>query len=145
VAIAIPLIMGAAQVAQGMSAKNADDQNAGIQRQEAGIASSQGYAAEATQRRLGADVIGKQVAAAGQAGGGYGGSVGRAIGQSAQNTELDALNIRYKAGLQRWGYSTQARFTQQEGKDAQSTSLLRAGSALLSGYSSSYAGPKDLG
>lgn len=137
--------MAGAGVAQGMSAKNTADQNAGIQRQEAGIAASQGYAAEANQRRQGADVIGRQVAAAGQAGGGYGGSVGRSIGQSAQNAELDALNIRYKAGLARWGYSTQADFTQQQGKDAQGASILRAGSALLSSYSSSYAGPKGLG
>lgn len=143
-AMAIPLLMAGGSVAQGISQKNADDQNAATYRQEGAVGAAQGYSAEATQRQRGSEIIDEKVAAAGQAGAGYGGSVGRSISQSALRAEQDALNIRYKAGLQKWSYFTQARNLNNEGTDAQGAGFLRAGSALLRGSASSYVG-SDLG
>lgn len=140
-AVAIPLI-GA--LAQGMGQKNADDANARTYAEEGTLAAAQGYSAEANQRRVGSMAIGHEIAAAGQAGGGYGGSVGRSISQSAQNAEMDDLNVRYKAGMQKWSYLTQSGNLRQEGNDAMATSTFRAGAALLKGSSASYLGT-DLG
>lgn len=139
-AMAIPLLMAGGSVAQGISQKNADDQNAATYRQEGAVGAAQGYAAEATQRQRGSEIIDDKIAAAGQAGAGYGGSVGRSISQSALRAEQDDLNIRYKAGLQKWSYLTQARNLNNEGTDAEGAGFLRAGSALLQGSSRSYVG-----
>lgn len=145
-AMALPLLMLAGGVAQGVQQKNAADSNAATDRTEASVAAAQGYSAEATQRRQGAMAIGREVAGAGQAGAGYQGSTGRYIQQNAMEAEQNALNVRYKANLQKWSYDTQGSLTQQEGKDALATSTLRAGASLLKGYSSGYASAgMDLG
>ena len=144
---ALPLIFSAAGAAtQGVAQANASAYNSAVYGYEAKTAATQGYEAEATQRRQNAAVIGREISGAGQAGAGYGGSAGRSIGQSAMNAELDALNIRYKAGLQKWAYSNQSSNLAQEGSTAMNSSVFRAGAALLKGYSSNYLSPgTDLG
>lgn len=143
---AIPAWVGVAAtaagaVAQGVSESSAQAANAATMQQEGKIAATQGYEAEAQQRRRTAMVLGQQEAAAGQSGGGYGGSTGRSIGQSALNAELDALNIRYKSQLQKWGYVTQANNLRSESETAMNSGLVRAGSAFLQGYSRNYVSP----
>lgn len=144
-AAALPLLMtygaAAGAVYQGVQQKNAADANARVQQQEATVASRQGYAAEESQRREGTLAIGRQTAAIGQAGGGYGGSAGRELAASAQNAELDALNIRYKAGLQRWGYTTQAGLTKREGQDDMASSFVLAGTKALKSKYGGYENP----
>lgn len=141
---AIPLILSAAGAAtSGVSQANASAYNSAIYGDEATTAATQGYQAEAAQRRQNASMIGRQVAAVGQAGAGYGGSAGRSVGQSATNAELDALNIRYKAGLQKWSYGAQSANLSAEGQTASSQGFLRAGAALLKGYSSNYMSPGE--
>jgi hypothetical protein len=147
---AIPAWVGVAAtaagaVAQGVSQSNAQAANAGTMATEGKIAATQGYEAEAQQRRKTGMIIGAEQAAAGQAGAGYGGSVGRSIGQSSRNAELDALNIRYKAQLQKWGYTTQAGNLQSESDTAMNSGLMRAGASLLTGYSRSYLQPEGVG
>ena len=122
------------------SQANALRTNAAAYNSEASIASRQGFEQEAQQRITGAKVIGRQVAAAGESGGGYGGSTGRMIAQSARNVELDALNTRYKAQLQRWSFAAQAQNLEQESRATQQGAYLKAGSALLRGYSGNYTG-----
>ena len=134
------MVAAAAAIYGGIEKKKAADANARMMGTEGSLAAAQGYSAEANERRLGAMAIGKEVAGAGQAGAGYSGSVGRAIGQSAQNAELNDLNIRYKAGLQKWSYLTQAGFDRQEGNAQMTSSLFRAGSQFLGGQSSNYLG-----
>lgn len=129
---------------QGQASSNSAGANAATYREEAATTLSQGYEAEAQQRRRGADVIGREVTAAGQAGAGYGGSVGRSIRQSAVNTELDALNIRYKAGLQAWAYRTQGANLSAESGIFSQVGNMRAGAALLKGYSN-YTSGTNLG
>lgn len=114
--------------------------NARAYQAEADIASRQGLEQEAQQRITGAKVLGRQVAAAGESGGGYGGSTGAIIGQSARNIELDALNTRYKAALQRWSFAAQSQNLAAEGRQAQMGAYLKAGAALLRGYSGNYTG-----
>lgn len=109
-------------------------------RTEADIASRQGEEQESQTRITGQKVIGQQVAAAGEAGGGYGGSTGRMIAQSARNTVLDALNVRYKAALQRWSFGAQAANLDYEAGQAKTGAYLKAGAALLRGYSGNYTG-----
>ena len=146
---ALPLLLAgagaASSVAQGVSQENALKYNAGIYGDEATTAVAQGYQAEATQRRKNAAMLGSMTAAAGQAGAGYGGSAGRSIDQSAVNAELDALNIRYKAGLQKWGYQQQSNNLNQEADAVGRNTILKAGASLLTGTSGGYIGGADLG
>lgn len=122
----------------GSDQANALNSNATVYGYEAKTAAAQGYEAEAQERRNTGQVIGAQVAAAGQSGGGYGGSTGRRIGQSATNAELDALNVRYKSQLQKWSYASQSQNLKDEAGTAMSNSFLKAGGALLKGYSNNY-------
>lgn len=144
---ALPLIFSAAgAAAQGVQQANASAYNSAIYAQEGRTAAIQGAAAEANLRRNNAQTMGRMVAGAAQAGGGFNGSVGRSIQQSANNMELDALNIRYKSQLQKWAYGAQSSNLAQEGSSAMSTSLLRAGASLLKGYNTNYLNPQtDLG
>lgn len=144
--IGLALSAGGA-AASGVAQSDASAYNASIYANEGKTAGAQGYEAEAQQRRNTAEVISSETAAAGQAGGGYGGSTGRRIGQSAVNAELDAMNIRYKSQLQRWSYDTQSANLRSEARTAGNAGFLKAGGALLKGYSNNYtgAGLTDLG
>src|SRR6185312_2798229 len=114
-AAAIPFVMMAGSLISGTAKANAANDNATVMGFEARTAAAQGYEAEAQQRRKTAMMEGSQIAAAGQAGAGYGGSTGRAIGQNIRNATEDALSIRYKAQLQKWAYGTQATNIASEG------------------------------
>lgn len=143
-AAAIPLIglvvSGVGAVASGVQKSEAAAANATSMNYEARTAASQGYEAEAAQRRKTGMILGSEIAAAGQSGTGYGGSTGRSVNQSALNMEKDALNIRYKAQLQKWGYQTQASNITAEGQQEATSDYLKAGGALLRGYSGNYLG-----
>lgn len=121
-------------VIQGRDQSQALMYNAASLRQQAAITSAQGYEEEARQRQEGSEAIGRSVAAAGQAGAGYGGSTGDVIRKSAVNAELDARTIRYKAAIGRYGYMTQADNLDREAKTARRSGLIKAGAALLQGY-----------
>lgn len=139
-AAAIPFVMLAGSVISGQQKYNASIQNAATMDYEGRTAAAQGYEAEAQQRRKGAMFQGSQIAAAGQAGAGYGGSTGRAITQNVRNATEDALSIRYKAQLQKWAYGTQSANLAAEGQSEATSDYLRAGGALLRGYSGNYLG-----
>lgn len=130
---AAPLVAGIAQA-------RSDRANAAVMGQEGSIAATQGFEQEAQQRRAGTMALGREKAALGAAGAGYGGSAGRAVRQSALNTELDALNIRYKSQLQRWAYASQGQNLKYEGGMALAGGAMKAGAALLRGYSGNYVG-----
>lgn len=121
-------------IQQGRDQSQSLAYNAASMRQQADITSAQGYEEEARQRQVGAEAAGRSVAAAGQAGAGYGGSTGDVIRQGAVNAELDARSIRYKAAIGRWGYMAQADNLDREAKTARRSGLLKAGAALLQGY-----------
>ena len=144
-AVAIPFIAMAAS-AGGSAIAGADradalNANAATMAYEGRTAAAQGYQAEAEQRRRAGMVLGQEAAAAGQAGAGYGGSVGRSMKQSALNAELDALNVRYKTRLQKWSFDTQATNLRAEASAASASGTLNTASALLRGYSQNYMSP----
>lgn len=134
----------AGALTSGLTGAQASEQNARTYRSEGAIATTQGAEQEAQERRGTAMTLGSMRAAAAQAGGGTDGSAGRAIGQSAMNAELDALNIRYKSQLQRWAYSAQAENLDKEATIQRTGGFLKAGAALLKGYSSNYLGGSDM-
>lgn len=127
-------------VTSAVQKSDASAVNAATMRDEAKTAAAQGFEAEAAQRRKTGIILGSEAAAAGQAGAGYGGSTGRVLQQSALNAEKDALNIRYKAQLQKWGYTTQAGNIAYEGQQESNAGFLKAGASLLRGYSGNYLG-----
>lgn len=122
----------------GIDQSNALRYNAQSYATEGAIAGRQGAEQEAQTRRQGSMALGHEAAAVGTAGAGYGGSAGRAMAQSAVNTQLDALNIRYKAQLQKWAFGAQAQNLQDEAKTARTGAFLKAGASLLTGFSKDY-------
>lgn len=112
----------------------AADYNAKVDQNTANTAINQANAQEGMVRRQGREAIGRQSAAFGAAGVGYGGSSENALDQSAVNSELDALNTRYKGATTAYGYNVNAGI--QRG-DSQQYGVM-AGAALLKGLGSNY-------
>lgn len=81
------------------AAAQAADRNAQVEAQNARNAQLVANANEEAQRRKSAYLLGEQRASLAQAGIGLDGSAADAYRQSAQNAELDALNIRYEGRL----------------------------------------------
>jgi cobalamin-dependent methionine synthase I len=75
--------------------------------------------------------LGKQEAAFGAAGVGYGGSSETSLDQSAVNQEYDALKTRYKGASTAYGYGVQSGIDKSEGNTEMTQSGLLAGSQLL--------------
>ena len=148
-AVALPFIMmglsAAGAARSGMDKSQALAQDAGAYAAEGRTASAQGYEAESMQRRTGALALGRMTAAAGQSGGGYQGSTGAVINQSAENAEHDALSVRYKAQLQKWAYASQSANLSQASSNAGTSGVVNTGAALLKGFSNTYTGGDDLG
>ena len=89
------------------------------------------YTNEEAQRRQFRQFQGNQVAAAAQAGGGYGGTISNVLDQSAVQGEIDALNYRNR-GLSR------ARLYRTQGAAAKKQGHALAGAAVLKGVASAY-------
>lgn len=101
--------LSAAGAAYGaVKQSNADSFNAAAKKNEQSIAIDQGNAAAAQVQRQGRQALGRQLAAFGGAGVGYGGSSEIALDQTAINSEIDALNTRYKGTLTGYGYGVEA-------------------------------------
>jgi hypothetical protein len=128
----------AATVYSGVKQSQAADYNAQVQRNEQRLATDQAAAQSNLVLRQSREQLGRQAAAFGSAGVGYGGSSEGALDASAINGELDVLNTRYKGQIAGYGYGVQASIDQQEGKTALASSGLMAGAALLKGANSAY-------
>lgn len=111
----------------------AQQTNASILSGERSMAINQAASQEGMVRRASREQLGRQAAAFGAAGVGYGGSSETSLSQSAVNQELDALNTRYKGAITGFGYGVQAGYDRKQAQtDLQSGGLL-AGAALLKG------------
>ena len=149
VLIASTAVAAAGAIAQGNAAKasaqsqaNAATYNAAMADQNADTAMQAASANEEAQRRKSAGEMGRL--RAGMAENGIGLDSGTATDlteQSAMNSELDALNIRYQGKQQARDYKAQAALGQQSasaalaaGKAAQTAGYLTAGATALSGY-----------
>ena len=141
----LPLIaMAGSALYQGARAKQAADANAQTMQLEQGAAEAQGVEAEGLQRRAGREALGRQTAAFGGAGVGYGGSSATALKQSAVNEELDALTTRYRGFFTGYGYGIQARNLRQEGDEDMASGVLLAGSKALAALPSYQQPPKSV-
>jgi hypothetical protein len=95
---------------------------------------NQAAAQEGIVRRMGREALGKQTAAFGAAGVGYGGSSETSLDQSAVNQELDALNTRYKGATTGYGYGVESGIQKSQSNQYG----VMAGAALLKGLGSNY-------
>lgn len=132
-ALAPYLAAGSAIYSAGKSAQTSL-YNSKVAQSESNLSVNQGNAQEGIVLRQGRQQIGRQAAAFGAAGVGYGGSSQTALDQSAVNDELDALNTKYKGSVTGYGYGVESQNFQNQG---QQQSLL-AGAALLKGIGSNY-------
>ena len=131
-----PLLLGlAGTVASGISQHNAQATNSQIQGYERGAANSLAGNAETQQLRTGREAVDRQITAFGASGVGYGGSAKKAIDASLVNSELDALNVRYRGQLTSWGYGEQADIDKQASKTSLENSGVLAGAQLVKGFS----------
>jgi hypothetical protein len=112
----------------------AQQYNAKVAQNESNLAVDQANAQEGQVRRNSREQLGRQAAAFGGAGVGYGGSSETSLDQSAVNQELDALNTRYKGNITGYGYRVQSGIDQGNAKQSD----LMAGAALLKGAGSNY-------
>ena len=131
-------VSAAAQLLQGSRQQSAYDTNASIMRGEQNLSIEEGGQQANQVRHNSRDTLGKQIAAFGASGAGYGGSSARALSQSAVNQEMDALNTKYKGVITGYGYGVQAGLDQSAGNQAFGNAALMAGSKLLAANSSSY-------
>lgn len=130
-------------VYQGYQQYKTGQYNAAVDKNEANAAINQSAAQAAVVQRQGREALGRQAAAFGAAGVGYGGSSLDALKQSAINSEMDVLNTRYKGAITAYGYDVRASQEKQAGTNA----LLLAGGKALAGVYGSYGSPQgdDLG
>ena len=125
-------------LAQGQAGYSAGQYNAQQRTAEGNAAMDQALAQEAQTRNKDRQDLGRQAAAVGAAGIGYGGSSGRVMDQSAVNSELDALNVRYRGAFTKYGYDAEAALSKYQGDVSRVNSYLKAGGALITSKSSGY-------
>ena len=122
----------------GDAAETQANQNAALGQAEGRLAESQAMTAETTQRQSAREFLGRQQAAFAESGV-TGGSSTHIMNQSAINAELDALNVRYRGQLTKFGYNYNANSMITEGQTQKRNSNLLAGATLLRGASNYYA------
>lgn len=135
-ASALMSAFGAARQGQAQKAAlNYDATQMGIQKAQA---LAQGVQSEDQVRQNSRQQLGKEIAAFGAAGVGYGGSSADSLRQSAVDQEMDALRTRYKAKLAGYGYGQQETIDRAEAGQAGTNGALLAGAALLKGLGPYY-------
>lgn len=135
----VPLILAAVgALQQGAAQRTASLQNAEIAGNERKIAVDQSNVQEGMVRRSSREQLGKEVAAFGAAGVGYGGSSEKALDQSAINQEMDALNTRYRGSIVGYGYGVKQGFDRYNAGVEGAQGGLLAGAALIRGLGSKY-------
>lgn len=138
VAALAPYLAAAGAAYQGLKQNQADTYNSEVMGQEKALSVNQANAQEGMVRRNSREMLGRQVAAIGAAGGGYGGSSEIALDQSAVNQELDALNTRYKGAITGYGYGVQAGIDRRKATEDAVAGGLLAGGQLLKGSPANY-------
>lgn len=139
----IPLVAaGVSAISQHNAGEDADRQDntqAMLNKAEGQQAEQVSATQEATQRRQSREFLGRQAAAFAQAGVGPGSSTD-VMRQSAVDAELDAMNIRYRGALTKFGYDYNSQAAIEEGRAQKKNANLMAGATLLKGVSNYYNG-----
>ena len=141
---ALPYIAAGLTGVQYAKESQAADFNSKVAANESKLSVDQANAQEGLVRRQSREALGRQAAAFGAAGVGYGGSSETSLDQSALNQELAALNTRYKGSITGYGYRVQSGIDEQNSRQYG----LMAGAALLKGAGSNYTytpGPSNPG
>jgi hypothetical protein len=135
-----PLLTGAGTVAstgiaiaQAQNAKKIGELNARQAEASAKADADQSAREEEALRRQTTSILGKQRAAAAEAGVGVGGTTGLLVDQSAVLAELDALNVRYQGAVRGTGLLSDAATARFSGKSQAGAYGLMAGAELLRG------------
>lgn len=127
------VVAGVSAIAAGDANRRALHTQADIAKQKGEIAVDQANVNEEAQRRRGAIARGRMAASAAE-GTGLDGTNLDVIQQSATDTEIDALNIRYQGKLGKLSGDEQAGFDNMSANDANTAGYLNAGAAALSSY-----------
>lgn len=117
------------------ASRKAQHTQADISKQNAAIAVDQANVNEESQRRRGAIARGKMAASAAE-GSGLDGTNLDVFQQSATDTEIDALNIRYGGKIGQVSNLSQASLSDMGAQQANDAGYLNAGAAALSAYGS---------
>lgn len=130
----LPYVAAGATAYGAVQSSAASSYNAKVDANERDLSINQANAQEGQVRRMGREALGRQSAAFGAAGVGYGGSSETALDQSAVNQEMDALTTRYKGAITGYGYGVESGIA----KSQASQYGVMAGAALLKGLGSNY-------
>lgn len=125
----LEMLSAAGLFAQGAAEQRAANANARGLEANAAMAKNSAFYEEALARNANEQEIGRQIAAAGQAG--ATGSAFEVIRQNAVNAEMDALAVRYRGDIERAGYLSQAQAARREGKNAMTSRATAAGTSYL--------------
>lgn len=131
IAVASAAIGVGSAVASADASRKAAHTNADIERQKADMAQEQAATNEDAQRRRGAMATGRAAAGAAQ-GSGLDGTNVDLLQQSATDSEIDALNIRYGGQIGALSSNEQANFSDMQADNATQSGVLNAGAAALS-------------
>lgn len=131
IAVASAAVGVASAVSSADASRKAAHTNADLERQKANMAQEQAATNEDAQRRRGAMAVGRQAAGAAE-GAGLDGTNADLLQQSATDTEIDALNIRYGGQVGALSSNEQANFSDMQASSAQTAGYLNAGAAALS-------------
>ncbi len=140
-AAAVPFMLGSAAVGAIGSIQAGRQANAAAQsealrmEQQAGVTITDGMAQDEQQRRQARLMIGQQLAAGAEAGGGLN---AEQLRQSVFDAELDSASIRYGVMSRASGLRDQARITRMQGKQAQRAGYLSAVGTLLQAGAMAY-------
>lgn len=142
------LVAGIAAAYQGIQKSQADTYNAKVASSQQSNSINEANAQANLVQRNSREQLGKQAAAFGAAGVGYGGSSEISLDQSAINQELDALNTRYRGAVTGWGYGAQAQLDKTAASQETAASIIDfagskpvgalAGTAALRGSGANY-------
>lgn len=130
-------VSAAGAVVSGMQAQQAGNYNAEVARNNALAAEQKAGFEAGLIRERGAETLSAGTAAFGKAGVDLSGStsVGATLGQTARNTEMDALAALYSGRIDANAYRAQAELERSRGRQAMVAGVINAGSTLLTGLS----------
>lgn len=125
----------------GIKARQTANANANIADQERLNAVDQANSQTNLVVRQGRENLGKEISAFGASGVGTSGTAAGALQETSLNSEMDALNTRYKGILTGWGYGVESQMDRTAAANAIPNAFMTAGARYLSGgYGSGYTG-----
>lgn len=136
--VAATAVTAVGAISSGMAASDAAERNAAINARNAEIATQQGNADAAQQKRINELRMGSIRAGYGASGVGAEGSPLDVLASSAAQGELDVQNIKYNASLKSMGYTDNAGADQARASGAMSSGIYNAAGIALSGGTKAY-------